>query len=293
MSILQRTLLATAVVAIASCASTPKVNPQLEQAKAAVQRAQNDPATVRGAALDLQKAQDSLRQANDAQMSHKKPEEVTHLAYLATQQANVALAHGEEKTALASIDKSNEERSRVQLQAREAQAQAAQTQAQTAQAQAEQAKGEAREAQLTAAQEKERSAQLAAELNAKQTERGMVLTLGDVLFDTNKAQLKPGATRSVDRLAQFLKDNPKRTVRVEGYTDSTGSEDHNQELSERRAQSVREAIIAEGIQNDRVQTKGFGENYAVAGNETAAGRQQNRRVEVVISDDAGKISDRS
>jgi outer membrane protein OmpA-like peptidoglycan-associated protein len=82
-------------------------------------------------------------------------------------------------------------------------------------------------------------------------------------------------------------------VRVEGFTDSTGSENHNQELSELRAEAVREAIIAKGIQNDRVTSKGFGENYAVAGNETAAGRQQNRRVEVVISNESGTISGRS
>src|SRR5215475_8205206 len=100
MNILKRSVLAAAVIAvlaIAGCASTPKVNPQLEQAKVAVQRAQNDPATVRGAALDLQKAQDWLRQADAAQTDRKKPEEVTHLAYLATQQANVALARGQEK----------------------------------------------------------------------------------------------------------------------------------------------------------------------------------------------------
>lgn len=267
------------VLAFTGCASTPKVNPQLEQARAAVQRAESDPATVRGAALDLQKAQDSLRRANDAQANRKEPAEVTHLAYLAMQQANVALARGEEKTAIATIDKANEERNRIQLQAREAQV--------------DQAKGEAHEAQLSAAAERARSAQLAAELNAKQTERGMVLTLGDVLFDTNKAQLKSGATRTVDRLAEFLKENPNRTVRVEGFTDSTGSEEHNQELSELRAESVREAIIAKGIENDRVTAKGFGENYAVAGNESAGGRQQNRRVEVVISNESGKISDRS
>jgi outer membrane protein OmpA-like peptidoglycan-associated protein len=264
---------------VAGCASTPRDNTQLDQARVVLQRAEADPATAKAGALDLQKAQDYLRQANDAQARHEDDVVVTHLAYLAQQQANIAMTRGQEKTALASIEQARADRDRARLQAREQEVDAA--------------KDLAHSAQLDAASERARSAQLAAELNAKQTDRGMVLTLGDVLFDTNKSDLKPGATRTVDKLAAFLKDNPDRTVRVEGFTDSTGADDYNRELSERRAESVREAIIAEGVENSRITSKGFGEQYAVAGNDNAAGRQQNRRVEIVISNDSGKIADRS
>ena len=127
------------------------------------------------------------------------------------------------------------------------------------------------------------------EMEAKQTERGMVVTLGDVLFDTDEAQLKSGGVRNVQRLAEFFKEYPQRTVMIEGFTDSTGSDGHNQRLSERRAESVRTALLDMGMGADRISSRGYGRSYPVAGNDTAVGRQMNRRVEVVVSDDNGKI----
>ncbi len=122
-----------------------------------------------------------------------------------------------------------------------------------------------------------------AKLEAQRTDRGLVATLGDIVFDTNGATLKPGAMDNIDRLAAFLKAHPERTVTIEGYTDSTGSEAYNEELSRRRAESVREALIARGVSPDRIRAVGRGESAPVATNRTAAGRQLNRRVEVVIS----------
>ena len=129
-------------------------------------------------------------------------------------------------------------------------------------------------------------------MEAKKTDRGMVVTLGDVLFDTNEAQLKSGGMRNVQKLADFFRQYPQRNVMIEGFTDSTGSDGHNQQLSDRRADSVRTALLGMGMDSQRITWRGYGESFPVAGNDTAAGRQMNRRVEVVVSDDNGKIAPR-
>jgi outer membrane protein OmpA-like peptidoglycan-associated protein len=130
------------------------------------------------------------------------------------------------------------------------------------------------------------------ELNAKKTDRGMVITLGDVLFGTNKAVLKSGSMHSVQKLANFLKQYPKQRVLVEGYADSTGSDSHNQEISERRANAVRTALLDKGISSDRVTSHGYGKEFPVADNNNIANRQLNRRVEIILSDENGNISPR-
>ncbi|MDO9561865.1 MAG: OmpA family protein, partial [Bradyrhizobium sp.] len=127
------------------------------------------------------------------------------------------------------------------------------------------------------------------ELDAKKTERGMVITLGDVLFAVNRAQLSAGGVRNVQKLADFLNQYPQRKVLIEGHTDSTGSRSINQPLSEQRAEAVRSALAGMGISGDRIETRGYAEAYPVASNNTAAGRQLNRRVEIILSDDSGTI----
>jgi outer membrane protein OmpA-like peptidoglycan-associated protein len=123
-----------------------------------------------------------------------------------------------------------------------------------------------------------------ADLQAKKTDRGLVITLGDVLFATGQAELKPGARRSLDKLSNFMQQYPQRTVRIEGFTDSVGSDESNQRLSEHRADAVRDALTDAGVARDRIQTRGLGKSSPVADNDTATGRQQNRRVEVIISE---------
>ncbi len=136
----------------------------------------------------------------------------------------------------------------------------------------------------------EQAARLQAEvdqLKAKPTPRGLVLTLGDVLFDTGKAQLNPGAARKLDQLAQFLTEHPERRVQIDGFTDSVGSESYNQTLSQERADAVKSALITRGIDASRVGTQGYGKGFPVADNADSGGRQLNRRVEVVIGDESG------
>ncbi len=123
-------------------------------------------------------------------------------------------------------------------------------------------------------------------MQAKVTDRGLVLTLGDVLFATGTAELRSGATSNLDQLVSFLGNYPTRTVMIEGHTDSVGSSSSNQLLSERRADSVRSHLVRRGIDAGRVTTSGAGESTPVSNNDSAAGRQQNRRVEVIISNPA-------
>jgi len=129
----------------------------------------------------------------------------------------------------------------------------------------------------------ELQAQIAA-LNAKTTERGLVVTLGDVLFDTAQSNLKASSSNHLANLAAFLKAYPERTVIIEGHTDSVGDEDYNFGLSQRRANSVQSYLAGQGIAASRITTAGKGESLPVADNGSASGRQQNRRVEVIITD---------
>jgi outer membrane protein OmpA-like peptidoglycan-associated protein len=183
-------------------------------------------------------------------------------------------------------DRAESERARMQAEKDRAESERARMQAQTASAEAEQSR-RAAEAQLAAAQAAQADAaklqKQLADMEAKQTDRGLVLTLGDVLFDSGRAELKAGAARTVDRLAAFMRDHPERSLQVEGYTDSIGSDALNLALSQRRADAVRAALVSSGVEGSRITTNGMGKASPVAGNDTAEGRQRNRRVEIVIS----------
>ncbi|HET8941926.1 MAG TPA: OmpA family protein [Rudaea sp.] len=122
-----------------------------------------------------------------------------------------------------------------------------------------------------------------ADLQARQTQQGYVITLGDVLFEVDQAELKPGSARVMDKLARALMDDPNSSVEIDGHTDSTGSREHNLDLSLRRAMSVKNYLVAHGVDAGRITTKGLGPDYPVASNATPAGRQQNRRVEVTVN----------
>jgi outer membrane protein OmpA-like peptidoglycan-associated protein len=139
-------------------------------------------------------------------------------------------------------------------------------------------------------QEAERLETELADLQAEQTARGIVVTLGnEVLFATDSDELKSGAQRSLDQLADFLQEHPERALLIEGHTDSRGTAAHNADLSERRAESVARALVERGIAAERLRPVGLGEGYPVASNDTDAGRQQNRRVEVVVSGKDGRF----
>jgi outer membrane protein OmpA-like peptidoglycan-associated protein len=139
-----------------------------------------------------------------------------------------------------------------------------------------------READLARSEAAELQRQIEA-MNARATDRGLVLTLGDVLFATGRSELTGAAVRNLDQLAAFLRQYPARTAVIEGHTDSVGSASSNLGLSQRRADSVRQYLIRQGVGPNRLQAIGRGQDYPVAENTTASGRQQNRRVEIIIS----------
>jgi len=273
-------IFATVAGLLGACASMPQRNAQLEEARTQVQTLSAEPLAQQAASHDLDAARASLNQADAALAQHESPQVVDHLAYLARRHADAGQARVDEARARQDVAKAQDERNRILLESRTRQAHAAQGQAQLAQQQAQ-----------AAQQQLESTQKQLQDLQAKQTERGMVLTLGDVLFDTNKATLKPGADQRIDRLATFLQKNPNERLIIEGYTDSTGSEEYNEELSQRRAQAVADVLAGQGIPASRYQVVGKGQAFPVASNATPAGRQQNRRVEVVFSDQSGRFAE--
>jgi outer membrane protein OmpA-like peptidoglycan-associated protein len=267
---------------IVGCASTPEPNPALVHARTAVGTAQADPNAQKYAALDLEAAKKQLDIAEAAAMRHDEPA-IAQPAYLAVQTARLAEARGAAKADDARVAAGQGERDRIQLAARTRDVDAARSAADSANQAANAAIGQ-RDAAT------EQAARLQAEvdqLKATPTPRGLVLTLGDVLFDTGRAQLNPGAARKLDQLGQFLTDHPERRVQIDGFTDSVGTESYNQDLSQRRADAVKFALISRGINSSRIGSQGYGKGFPVADNADSGGRQLNRRVEVVIGDDSG------
>jgi outer membrane protein OmpA-like peptidoglycan-associated protein len=259
-------------VLLAACASAPQRNNQLEAARVEVQNLAAEPLAQQAAANDLDAARTSLNQADTAFQKKEPPEKVTQLAYLAQRHAEAGEARVGEARARQQIARAQQEREGILLESRERETRAAKTEVASAQNELANARQEIMN------------------LQAKQTDRGLVMTLSDVLFDTGRATLKPGADRDLDRLAQALKDNRNTRVLIEGHTDSVGGDDYNQALSERRAEAVADALRLRGVPPDRYEVKGLGKAFPVASNETSAGRQQNRRVEIVFSDDSGRFA---
>ena len=280
------TLIPVAAI-LTACASAPANNRSLDEARAFYQQAASDATVARSAPLELRRSQEALQQAESTLKSGGDPTAVDHYAYLARQRAAVAMQAGEIAKAEEAVAQSRAQRDSILIRARERDAQAKGAEAQRAQQEAEAARKLAEQRLVAAtaanASNDKLKAQLA-ELQAKQTERGMVLTLGDVLFDSGRAELKSGAMRTIDQLATFLKDNPERTVSVEGYTDSVGGDNFNLGLSQRRADAVSTALTSRGLDLARIAARGYGESRPVASNDTAEGRQRNRRIEIVISD---------
>jgi outer membrane protein OmpA-like peptidoglycan-associated protein len=289
-------LLLGASLAVGGCASTPRQSALLDEARAAYERAQADADVASQSTVELQRAKQLLDSAEAALRARSGAENVDHYAYLARQQVQIAEQRAARKVAEAKVAASESERTRIQLAAREREAELARRQARAAQARAEGAQLIARQASAEAEEARSRAAQLEADLadlEAERTERGLVVTLGDdVLFDTGRSELKAGASRALDELAEFMQDHPERSLLIEGFTDSVGAEDFNMDLSRRRAEAVRAALLTRGIAADRVAAVGYGEQYAIASNDNPGGRQLNRRVEVVISDEAGRIAAR-
>ena len=290
-------------VLLAGCSSVPTTTPTLDEARADYVAASNNPQVSASAPLEFRQASEALDRANQAAAKRESLDTIDRLAYVAKQRIATAQEVAKAKSAEADIANAGRERDRVQLEARTAEAERAKREAAAANAQAAAAQQQAQDAQAQAAAAQQQNAQLAeraarleailVELHAQKTERGMVVTIGDVLFATDRAELNPNGMATVRKLAEVMMQNPDRTVLVEGFTDSTGSHAHNQDLSERRAQSVAQALTSLGVERQRVATRGYGEAYPVASNDSASNRQLNRRVEIVLSNENAPIPPRA
>jgi outer membrane protein OmpA-like peptidoglycan-associated protein len=269
-------------LALGACVSMPQPNAALQTARVAVQTAESDPNVNKFAPLDLDRARKDLSIAEDAALHHQDAQ-VDQPAYLATQNARLAQAHGAAKADDARVAAGQMERDQIVLASRTREAENARASAANSKVVAEVALDQRDQAnQETARVQAELEA-----LKATPTPRGLVMTLGDVLFDTGRAELKSGAGRKMDQLAQFLVEHPDRRVQIDGFTDSIGTDSYNEDLSQRRADAVKTALINRGVQPSRIGTEGYGKAYPVANNTDSGGRQLNRRVEVVIGGDNG------
>lgn len=265
-----------------SCGGPPQNNPLLTEAEQIYRQAEQDSLIVLKAPVPLKEAEEHLETSREIWEEKGDKQLVDHYAYLAKRKTQIAEETAKLNAAQDQVERAESERKEVLLEARRAEAEAAERRANEALA----------ELQSTQRRAEEMAARIS-ELEARQTERGLVLTLSDVLFDFNKAELKPGANSVVRELTNFMNEYPNRTILIEGHTDSIGSDEYNESLSRRRALSLKDALMKNGISAGRIQTVGLGEQYPVASNMNEAGRQQNRRVEIVVSDESGRVTQRS
>jgi len=246
------------IVMLSGCASSSNTDSSLERARSAYAQASSNPDIVANAQVPLYDARQALDRAEAATDS----DDIVYRSYLAERSAQTAVAKGEQKIAESQIAQFSKERDTLLLN---------------------------RRAIETSMLEAEIAELKAKQLPVKATERGIVLTLGDVFFAYNKADVRPRGRGIIDKIAEFLYKNPERTVAIEGHTDSRGSDEYNLDLSQRRADAVRFLLVSSGIDSARIQAKGMGEQYPISSNDNDGGRQLNRRVEIIISNPAGVI----
>ncbi|HET7587130.1 MAG TPA: OmpA family protein [Gammaproteobacteria bacterium] len=271
---------------LGACASSPDY-PRLDRARVEIEQAQANPLVAQYAPAALAQAEDAFTRAQ-ATLADENPDETEHLAYLAERRAQIAVARAQAAQAREAAREArveNREALRSQASAARVQALQARSAAESARQQALAARVEAAHARAQAQQTHSQLEVLQgklADLHPRQTPEGIVLTLGDVLFGFDEAELNPSATPTLDELAEFLSNNPEVQVVINGYTDSVGSEVYNERLSRARAEAVAGALERRGITSARLTTHGYGESNPIATNATEAGRTKNRRVEFVI-----------
>jgi len=238
---------------------------------------------------------DARRQKEQAQSDTADARRQKEQAQSDTAQAQAATAQAESDATKARSNAANAEAATAKAQSDMANSQAAAaTAVSAAQADAEKSRLAAQQAQMSAQQAEADKATMRAKLSeqlnsilqTRDSARGLIVSMSDVLFDTGKYSLKPGAREKLAKVAGILLAYPGLNIEVGGYTDNVGGDSMNQTLSENRAGSVRDYLVQQGVATNSVSAKGYGNSLPVASNDNSAGRQQNRRVELLVSGDA-------
>ncbi len=257
-----------ALLLLAACGGAPKQIGALESARTAYSNASANEVVVKHAASELDDARIALSKADRIFKDEGKPGHTEHYAYIASQKVKIAELIAQRKEDDARLSTMDLERQKVQLDARSKQV------------------DQAREETLAMQRQLE-------EMQAQVTERGIVATLGDVLFDIGEATLKTSSAANIDKIASFMNKYPERSAIVEGHTDNMGDDDFNLDLARERAFSVQAALVSRGIDGSRITLKSLGEAAPIADNNTSAGRQKNRRVEVIFPEVGMQVSNLS
>lgn len=262
-------VLALSTFMLSGCATSSKVPSEVTDVRNKLMSLQADSQLASRAPVALKEAEVAVQAAEkvpkDKNLAH-------HLVWVADHKIDIASAQAQARLLEDQRKGLSESRETARLDSRTREADLAHGEADRAKDDANAARKQADDLQRQIT-----------ELNAKATDRGLVVTLGDLLFETNKSELKGGAASNLGKLSAFLTQYPDRTVTIEGHTDNVGSDDYNLSLSQRRANSVQQFLIAQGIASSRLTASGKGENFPVASNDSGSGRQMNRRVEVIIA----------
>lgn len=308
---LSRVAIAGALLFVAACTTTSQRNDEAANARARLTQLQNNPQLATMAPVALKEAEAAVvraeRYTDDTRAAR-------HSVVLAERRVDIAWAQAQRRYDEDQLKVLSQQRDTARLESRTREADMARSDAAIARGDAAIARSDANNAERSASSARSdansaRSDAEAArqatefarldteaarqdtaavqrqlkELNAANTARGLVVTLGDVMFAPGGSTLRGGTPANLDRLATFLKENPERKVQIEGHTDALGSNDSNLVLSQRRAEAVSKYLERAGVPAGRLMSAGKGEDVPVASNDTVTGRQQNRRVEVIIS----------
>lgn len=274
---------------LAACVTDPTTPLGADAARNKLDALQSDPNLAPRARVEIREAEAAVLVAEEP-LPESDLELGVHRVYMADQKISIAEAKANTRWAEDQRAQLSEQTESARLRARTLEAEKARADAISARDTANAAElSEAAATALATQQQEEYQRQIEA-LEAKVTERGVVLTLGDVLFATGSSDLQSGNNQNLDKLVSFLKRYPDQGVQVEGHTDNVGSAAFNLALSQRRADSVSSYLTQNDIEARRVTTRGIGMGQPVATNDTATGRQQNRRVEIIIDNPSQGLS---
>lgn len=269
------------VILLSGCATTSEYAQRADNLENELASMKSNSEVDRYAAVAVNEAEGSLVKTRRLIDENADDELISHQLYLTERKIDIA-----EEVAV--LKKSQQEIADAELREKEMLLGIRTEQAQMAQADAEAMRLQA-EQMSSRASELEREIE---DLKTKETDRGLVLVPGNILFEFDSANIKPGSERTIQKVAQFLIEYPDRQIKIEGFTDSVGDENYNQELSQRRAEAVKQALIEEGVPRNRIDAQGLGEEFPVASNDTTAGRLENRRVEIIVSNNGDSVAQR-